>query len=208
VATLNKLGSWTITATDTVTASFTGTSNIIYSQGVSINKGVSFTITTAVTLDLGYTGAVSMQFSRNGTTWTAWKKFKATRSFTLPARNGIKTVYVRFKDSTTTSSVYSATIILDTKRPRGTVTINGGAATTTDPLVTLTLTATDANGVTEMQFSTNNKWSGVPWEPFAPTISFDLGTSIPGKKRVYVRFKDAAGKISAACSDSIKLVAP
>ena len=64
------------------------------------------------------------------------------------------------------------------------------------------------NGVTDMQFSTNNIWTGLPWDLFAPTKSFDLGTSIPGNKSVYVRFRDAAGKISAACSDSIKLVAP
>ena len=99
------------------------------------------------------------------------------------------------------------TIILDTRLPVGTISINGGAPTTTDQHVTLSLSAADANGVTEMQVSANNKWTGLGWEDLATTKSFDLLTSIPGNKSVYVRFRDVAGNISAVYSDSIKLVA-
>lgn len=179
--------------------------NFIYSRGtIFINKGALFTITTAVTLDLGYTGAVSMQFSTNGgTTWTPWEKFKAVRKFTLPAGDGIKTVYVRFKDgSPASSSDYSATIILDTKAPRGTISINDGAYATNDANVTLSLSVADVNGVAEMQFSDNNRWSGVPWETFAPTRAYTIPATT-GTHTVYARFKDAAGKVSAVCSASI-----
>ncbi|MGD0844232.1 MAG: hypothetical protein ABSA06_07660 [Geobacteraceae bacterium] len=122
--TLKKTGNQTITVTDTVAASITGISNVIYARGISINKGASFTITTAVTLNLAYTGAVSMQFSTNGTTWTPWAAFTQTKAFTLPSGNGKKTVYVRFKDGTAAvSTVYSANIILDAAPPaNGTIT--------------------------------------------------------------------------------------
>jgi hypothetical protein len=202
-ATLKTAGSQTITVTDTVTASITGSSNGIYCQGISINIGAPFTITTAVTLNLLYTGAVSMQFITNGTTWTAWEKYETLRSFTLSPGDGVKKVQVRFKDSSAAiSSVYSATIILDTKAPLGTITINGGTYATNDPNVILSISVADVNGVAQMQFSDNNKWSGVPWEQFATTRAYTIPATL-GMRTVYARFRDAAGKVSAVCSDSI-----
>ncbi|MGD0844412.1 MAG: DUF1566 domain-containing protein [Geobacteraceae bacterium] len=178
---------------------------------VTINGGAQFTTTTAAQLAITSPDPTftRMRFCTNGTTWTAWETLKPTKSLALPGGDGVKTVYAKFSDAGgTESGIYMDTIILDTKPPVGTISINGGAATTTNQLVTLSLSAADANGVTDMQFSTNNKWTGLGWEDFAPTKTFNLGTSTPGNKSVYVRFRDAAGNISTAYSDSIKLVAP
>jgi hypothetical protein len=177
---------------------------------VTINGGAQFTTTTAAQLTITSPDPTftEMRFSTDGITKTAWETLKPTKSLALPGGDGLKTVYAQFSDAGgTKSGIYMDTIILDTKPPVGTISINGGAAKTTNQLVTLSLSAADANGVTDMQFSTNNKWTGLSWETFSPTKSFDLGTAIPGNKSVYVRFKDAAGKLSAAYSASIKLVA-
>ena len=66
-----------------------------------------------------------MQFSTNGTTWTAWGAFATTTSLTLPSGDGLKTVSVRFMNSSgTVLGTYQATITLDTTAPaNGTLTI-------------------------------------------------------------------------------------
>jgi hypothetical protein len=92
---------------------------------IFINNGSPYTTKTAVTLALACPGAASMQFSTNGTTWTAWGAYATTKSLKLPAGDGLKTVFVRFRDSNNVvSDSYSATIILDATRPvKGTLSI-------------------------------------------------------------------------------------
>ncbi len=81
--------------------------------------------------------------------------------------------------------------------------INNGARATDSTSVNLTLNATDANGVAEMQFSNDNVvWSDS--EPYAPTKSWTLSAG-DGTKTVYVRFKDVAGNWSIAYSSTIIL---
>jgi hypothetical protein len=148
---------------------------------------------------------VEMQFSVNGTTWTPWEPFWPVRRISLPLGDGVKTVWVRFRDSggTLYPLDVSDTIILDTKPPLGTIAINGGDETTIDPLVTLSLAAVDVNGVTHMRLSKDGlTWT--PWEPYTASRSFTLKTGT-GARRVYVRFRDAASNASATLSDVILL---
>lgn len=79
----------------------------------------------------------------------------------------------------------------DTSPPTGTIEINGGAAYTNVRAVTLTLSATDNVGVTQMRFS-NNGTSWGSWVAYAATRSYTLPT-VDGSKTVYVQFRDAAG---------------
>ena len=96
----------------------------------------------------------------------------------------------------------ATTLAVDTQPPTGSVVINGGAAATASPTVTLTLSATDAQGpVTQMRFSN----SGTSWstaEAYATTKTWTL-TSGAGTKTVYVQFQDAAGNWSGAFTDTI-----
>ena len=172
-----------------------------------INNGSTYTTKAAVGLTLSYpAGAAFMQFSTNGTTWTAWKAYATTTNLTLPSGDGLKTVSVQFGDSTkgVISVVYSATITLDTKKPTGTIVINSGAKYTNTTAVTLSLAATDAtSGVAEMQFSPDNKTWSAP-EAFNPAKQYDIPAG-DGTKKVYVRYIDNAGNVSASYSDSIIL---
>jgi hypothetical protein len=98
----------------------------------------------------------------------------------------------------------------DFSRPTGTISINKGAYSTTSKYVTLYLKATDTgSGVKYMRFSNNGKkWTG--WKKYAShyhnwnmTSSKYGGTTIKGKKTVYVQFKDRAGNISYKKHDHI-----
>ena len=53
-------------------------------------------------------------------------------------------------------------VCIDTTAPAGSFTLNGGAATTTTPAVTVGSSVSDVNGVSDMRFSTDGKatWSG------------------------------------------------
>jgi hypothetical protein len=90
--------------------------------------------------------------------------------------------------------------------PTGNVSINGGAASTTSSNVTLTLAATDVTGVTKMRFANDGAtWS--TWTAYATTANWALANGT-GTRTVSAQFKDAAGNISTAATDSITVSAP
>jgi subtilisin family serine protease len=96
-------------------------------------------------------------------------------------------------------------IKLDKTAPEGSVIINGGAAYTTSPTVTLTLSAEDTiSGVFQVRYSNEETWDNAPWEPFSETKTWNL-TADDGTKTVYVQFIDKAGLVSAVYSDTITL---
>jgi hypothetical protein len=88
----------------------------------------------------------------------------------------------------------------DTTPPTGTsVSINAGVATTNALQVTLTLAAT---GATQMIISNDAGFAGAPWETYATSKAWTL-TLGDGVKTVYAKFRDAAGNMSQATSDTI-----
>jgi hypothetical protein len=92
---------------------------------------------------------------------------------------------------------------VDTMPPNGTIKINGGAASTNNTSATLTLTAVDASGVTEMRFSSDGATFDAP-RPYATSQVWSLAAG-EGLKTVYVQFKDTVGNWSNAVSASIVL---
>lgn len=98
------------------------------------------------------------------------------------------------------------TIIVDTVKPKGTLIINNGAASTKSRTVTLYTRASDpapASGVAYMRFRNypSTTWSG--WFPYASSKSWILSAG-KGTKYVYVQYKDRAGNVSAQAYDGIK----
>lgn len=83
---------------------------------IAINGGSHSTRSTAVTLNLSATdpaGVSSMQFSNDGVNYTSFEPYATTKSWTLNGGDGLKTVYVKFKDGTgTVYAPYSAEIML------------------------------------------------------------------------------------------------
>jgi hypothetical protein len=93
----------------------------------------------------------------------------------------------------------------DDAAPTGcSILINGGDTSTSNPAVTLTLSAIDAlSGVAKMQFSDNGTSYGTA-VAYATTYPYTLPSG-DGLKTVYVEFIDGAGNVSAAVSASITL---
>ncbi len=88
------------------------------------------------------------------------------------------------------SVYYVAT--LDTTPPTGSIVINAENITS-NPNITITITATDENGVSQMCISNTDPCSA--WEPYAQTKVWALPAG-NGLKTVYVWVKDNAGNIT------------
>lgn len=174
---------------------------------VLVNGGALYTGVPTVTLTLGASdtnGVVQMRFSNNGTTWSSWQPYAVTAAWTLASGDGLKTVYVEYRDvAGNIGGPFSDTIILDTTPPGGSIIIDSGATYTRIPTVTLTLEATDAIPVTQMRFSHDGLTWG-SWEPYADSRLWNL-TPGDGVKTVYVQFRDTVGNTSAPLADSIIL---
>ena len=92
----------------------------------------------------------------------------------------------------------------DTTAPTGTVAINGGASATSSTAATLTLTCTDNVGCAQMQVAVDGVADAEPFEAFATTKGVTLPSG-DGTKTAAVKFRDAAGNVSAQATDTIVL---
>ncbi len=180
------------------------TGTVVINNGDEVTASFEVTLTLSATdVGVGMDGGI-MIISNDSSTWSEQLPYETTRKWDLRyiggnETDGIKTVYVQFRDpaGNWTTQLITDTIRLDRTGPRGTVTINKGATETNSLIVTLTLSATDESGVKEMMFSNGNEvWS--PPEPYKTTReNWDLsqygGNTKDGLKKVFVRFIDSVG---------------
>lgn len=174
----------------------------------NINSDAAYTTSADVTLTIGAiditTSVQDMMISENSLfTGGAWETYATSKALTLSAGDGLKTVYIKFRDAAGNSSLPTFdTITLDTTMPDGSVTINSGDGYTQADAVTLALSASDNLGVAEMRVSEDSSFTGVPWEAYATTKAFTLSAG-DGTKTVYAEFRDDAGNVSGTVNDAI-----
>lgn len=180
-------------------------------EGASLTLPGTWTRTRAISVDLLAPGASSLCLSGDFTGAPAdcspgsagWAPVAATRSLTLTAGDGLKTLTLVTRDAAGhVSQPASATIVLDTQAPASrTVAINLGETATSSPFVTLSLSATDAlSGVVGVAVSVGAlDCATASYEPFAATRTFSLGT-VDGEKTVTACFRDGAGNAAPATS--------
>ena len=176
---------------------------------VLINDGAEMTTMRDVSLSLTATdryGVVEMRASGSpGFEGAVWVPYSTSKAWTLSEGDGPKHVYVMFKDANGwVSKVMNDSITLDMTAPTGSVSIDDGAAYTTSREVTLSLDAQDAVGVADMRVWEGSDAGAGPWEPFAGTRGFQLSSG-DGSKAVHAEFRDRAGHVSTATSDTIVL---
>ncbi|MCX7769544.1 MAG: delta-60 repeat domain-containing protein [Proteobacteria bacterium] len=180
--------------------------------GIQINGGSSITLSTNVTLNLHVVDfqdydKLFMKFSNDKINWTDWEPFKNIRAYLLTDGEGLKTVYVQYKDSGgKVSPIYSDSIvysnvlgyIFDPAR----IEINFGELFTNKTGVILSLNPPDVT-YTKMSLSQDAvKWT--TWALITSPKSLSL-TGQDGIKRVYVKFKKDDGTESNIYYDEIIL---
>jgi N-acetylneuraminic acid mutarotase len=178
---------------------------------ILINNNQSVTNSPNVTLNLSWSGGAGtgvnrMKFSNDNVTWTAWETVAATKSWTLPAGEGYKTVRVMYRDSEGNNSiVFSDYIRVDTTAPTGSILINNNQSVTNNANATLSLAWSDGagSGVARMRFSNDGAtWS--VWETPMATKAWTLPIG-DGYKTVRVQYRDAAGNNSTTYNDYIRV---
>ena len=181
------------------------------SGSVLVNNGAIDTTSTDVTLKPSASDSVSgvsqMSFSNDGGNYSDWESYGSSKSWTLTSGDGLKTVYVRYKDNAgNISSVCTDTINLDTTvQPEYGLSINEGALFTNKITVTLTLPANPSTA--QMMVSNDGGFAGAQWEPYATRKEWQItqygAYVIP--RTVYAKYKDARGVISSVYQDDIIL---
>ncbi len=88
----------------------------------SINNNAAYTNSSAVILSFSCsdleTECTKMQFSEDGTTWTAWENYAPGKIYILSNMEGTKTFHVKYMDyAGNTSAKYTRTITLDSTSP-------------------------------------------------------------------------------------------
>jgi hypothetical protein len=109
-------GTWSAVKSDTIVFD-----SLAPTGAVSIASGASYAKSTGVSLSMTATDASSgvsqVALSNDGTNWTT-RTYAASQAWTLPATNGTRTVYVKWRDGAGNwSAVKSDTIVLDTVAP-------------------------------------------------------------------------------------------
>ena len=135
-----------------------------------------------------------------------WEAYATKREWTLTGPDGLKTVYIKFRDRIgNVSRVASARIGVDRQAPReGRIQINGGAkfATNINGYVDLKLYALDAK---EMRIAQDPALENYEWQPYEYIIEDYLLKGDDGEKKVYVQFRDRAGNETTPIVASIVL---
>ncbi len=166
-----------------------------------------------------HSGLGSMRFSNNGSTWSSWEAYGASKSWNLvtgaggAATQGSRTVYAQVRDlAGNISTSASDAITYDIGGPSpGTWQVNANAAYTAASGVTFALTVAPSDsysGVSSISYSNNGStWS--TWETYTgASKSWSLstgsgGSTTQGSRTVYVRLIDGAGNVSTSASDAI-----
>ncbi|MFH0984468.1 MAG: Ig-like domain repeat protein [Candidatus Omnitrophota bacterium] len=180
---------------------------------IKINGGAQYITQSAATMDLSATDAGSgvsqMSFSGDGLNWSAAQAYATSMPVIFSASDGLKKMYVKFQDrSGKWSESASVTVLLDTVKPVGTLSINDGASTSTSSEVTFSLTGSDAgSGVDQVRFSTDQGTIWSEWTAFSETQSFTLPEG-NGARQVHCQLMDKAGLISEVFTDSILVDIP
>ncbi|MCX7004208.1 MAG: hypothetical protein NTV22_13185 [bacterium] len=173
---------------------------------ILINAGAAYTSNRTVTLSIHAEDitAIEMMIDNSvGFPSGVWEAYSTTKKWTLAAGDGLRVVYVKFRDAVLNESLaVSDSIIVDTTPPSGeSVTINGGAAYTSNRLVTLALSAFDLY-LADMRVSEQADFIGAGWQAYQASTNWQLSAA-DGSKTIYAQFRDAAGNMGAVAQASI-----
>jgi hypothetical protein len=179
---------------------------------VAINGGAAYAHSTAATLNLSAadaeTGLDAMRISTDGTFDSEpWVPYAATANVTLPSGDGVKTVWVQFRNNAgLISATASDDITLDTVAPvlkkAPTVSLKAGdkLGTSTVPLELAWKAATDA-GSGLCSYDLEQSVNGGGYAPVALGTPIDTKVAVnatPGAVyRFEIRALDCAGNASA-----------
>jgi len=188
------------------------------SATLRIDSGATCTIRQTVALNSSVSGPTPKSYraseDRAAIRSAPWQLYTAAPVFELSTGAGTKTVYFQVQSpvsgSMLESEVVSDTIDLVAPKAKATLAINNGAASTTNPTVTLNnqVTFDPAGSNPRYIASENPNFDGATWHSYSTAPQFALSDSSVGTKTVYfVATREVCGAVvgTPPISDSIQL---
>lgn len=165
-----------------------------------IAGGAVWTRSTDSTLDSAVTNATQMRFRDAGGAWSTWQPYASSRSWTLPAGDGPKTVEAEYMDAGGNVYAASDSIGLDTIAP----STDDDADDSWHQRVTVTLSPSDGAG--SGVASTQYRVDGGPWLPGTSVLlrTWKRGGN-SGEHTVEYLSTDAAGNAGTPGSCLVRL---
>lgn len=177
---------------------------------VKINGGAAYTKSSSVNLSLSATdptpssGLASMRFKNDSSSWSSWEPYATSKSWTLRKANGLRTVYVQYKDRAGNIATTALDRIkLDTTKPTITGMSPKPGSNTMD--TTPTIKATVEDNMTNLRkaniklYLNGTLISASKFDYSAATdkLIYNSPKLSKGKKTVKIVARDAAGNVSA-----------
>ncbi|MHB9035861.1 MAG: hypothetical protein ACYC64_04280 [Armatimonadota bacterium] len=179
---------------------------------VIINSEATYCTTTSVTLAISATdqgrGVTRMRVGNSLSTMTTWESYATSKSWTLTSGDGVKNVYVQFKDAAgNISEVYSDSITVDTTSPIPGTSTPPASVTTGTILVNYSGASDSGSGINKVELwykkESAGAWANSGLIQTGVSGSFTF-TPSDGSGRYYfdLAAQDNAGNRSAAVSGS------
>jgi large repetitive protein len=184
--------------------------NILPANGSGVNGDFNITgdiSDTSGLKDLGGAGTVDIEWSDNGTGYSPVEADTAapttTASFTIPITaatygQGSQAFYIRATDIYGKTIVEQIQILIDTVGPTVSYTYPA-ASSSLNGLATVRGTSSDANQVTDVEYSLDGGtgWTSVASDKYSWNFSFDTTILTQGPFTLKVRATDSAANVSA-----------
>ncbi len=176
---------------------------------LSVNGGAANATSPTVTLNVtaeDANGISAMRIAEDEGAWGDEMGPFHELEHTLSPGDGWRTVRVMIIDGAGLFTVVSASLLLDTEPPTGTVLINGGDEYADSPTLEVRVLAEDAtSGVVAVRLSED----GVTWGPWenhtGEAFEFNLSAG-DGQRTVHVQLRDGASLVSVvAINDTVML---
>jgi hypothetical protein len=143
-----------------------------------------------------------MRFRNAGGDWSSWETYSATKSWTLSAGDGTRTIYAEYRYAPGNPLALSDDIVLDSTAPTGSFVIGADTGYANSRSVTLHPVATDVHGPVQLQVRNAGAAWPAGWQALADDVAWML-TPFEGEKTVEMRFRDALGNISDTATQSV-----
>ncbi len=170
-------------------------------SSVAIDGGAAATRTSTATLEVPAANAIRVAMSNDGSTWTE-RMYAPSQPWSLPAWNGTKTVWVKWRDAVGAwSSPESDSIVLDTIPPTATAPastfVAGGLSSGRAPVRLTWHGADERSGIARYEVA--RSFDGGAWSvPSITTSASRTPTLAPGHTyRFRVRAVDRAGNVGS-----------
>ncbi len=153
---------------------------------------------------LNYTYPITLvETSVDGAAWKEANWSQSNWRANVSLHDGDYDVEVRVTDTRGSTATRVVPVKVDLFPPTGGILIEDGRYATNSTSIKIDVAANDTHHPIQMQLARNPDFIGAQWWPHYPSETYGLLDEPEGNVTIYLRLRDAAGRISETYNDSI-----